>query len=476
MQENLSDEKFSPDFRDFLKTSARPFLLIILLAFAVRIVFITVFPLHTGDGDTQFRYLPTALNILQGNGYSIDQSPPYRTSEACVPFYPLFLAGVFAIFGQNHFAVALIQVFIDIATCLLVAFVSFKFAPLNLKKSAALVSLAVYGLFSWFTLIWVSRLLTETIALFLTVSVVAFCIIGIEKTGYAKYAWLGAAGFVCGIAILTRPDSVLLLGGVLIFLGFRFLIERSRAVFISILSFCLAVAFALSPWVVHNYVNLGRFQPLASEWGWAQPGFMPTGYLHWIRTWMIDETYFWYVFHQAFTQGDTPFETAKMPDSMFDSAEERERVTRLMDEYNQTFYFTPEIDRGFRQIAEERIERAPLRFFVVLPVQRITSLWVTGFATSNYRSLILRILSVLPILIGGVAAFVIWGRHSDTGQLLISIILTRTLFLGYHYAPETRYIVEAYPLMIASCGVTAAFVWLLLQERLKAKYSYPLRS
>jgi len=40
------------------------------------------------------------------------------------------------------------------------------------------------------------------------------------------------------------------------------------------------------------------------------------------------------------------------------------------------------------------------------------------------------------------------------------IVLTRTIFVAYFYAPETRYIVEAYPPMIAACGITAAAFWL----------------
>jgi hypothetical protein len=49
--------------------------------------------------------------------------------------------------------------------------------------------------------------------------------------------------------------------------------------------------------------------------------------------------------------------------------------------------------------------------------------------------------------------------------LFITII--RTIFLAYHYAPETRYIVEVYPLMIAACGISVAAIWLGILRRFK---------
>jgi hypothetical protein len=49
----------------------------------------------------------------------------------------------------------------------------------------------------------------------------------------------------------------------------------------------------------------------------------------------------------------------------------------------------------------------------------------------------------------------------------LSIIIIRTIFLAYHYAPETRYIVEVYPAMIAACGVSIAAMWLGILRRFK---------
>ena len=61
------------------------------------------------------------------------------------------------------------------------------------------------------------------------------------------------------------------------------------------------------------------------------------------------------------------------------------------------------------------------------------------------------------------------GRNQLLIQLLVLVVLTRTLFLGYHYGPEARYIVEAYPAMIAACGVTGAALWRTLTRSLPGR-------
>jgi len=468
MQKFAADVTSEYKFRAFLKSYRLPIGAVFLLAVFLRLMFWVIFPPNLTSGDAGLRYLPTAVNILNGNGFSLDTMPPFQPSEACVPLYPLFVAAVYAVFGVEPFAVVAIQIILDLFTCLLVGFVSFNLAPAQLKKLSAFLSLMIYGVFSWYTLYWTGRLVTETLAIFLTMLTIALCVSAMKNGRRSLLLWF-AAGASCGLAILTRPDSVLLAAAVVLFVSISLLIRRSWKQTFSILSFCLAAALTLAPWIVRNYLAFNKFQPLASEWAFPEGGFMPTNYLYWIKTWMIDETYFEAVFAQAFLPGTKPFEPEKLPDDIFDSVEERQRVTAVMEKYNQTLYFTPEIDDEFRLISDERVKRSPLRFFVTLPLKRTASLLTTGFATrpQHNKMLIIRILSVLPIIIGGIAGFILCFRQSSLAVFLLSIIFIRTIFLAYHYAPETRYIVEVYPAMIAACGVSAALLWFGILRRFK---------
>ena len=60
-------------------------------------------------------YERLALNMLQGNGYSLAQASPYDPNSTMVPGYPLFIAGIYAVFGQSPYAVVIIQVILSLA-------------------------------------------------------------------------------------------------------------------------------------------------------------------------------------------------------------------------------------------------------------------------------------------------------------------------------------------------------------------------
>ena len=440
-------------FVAFLRARLPAVLAILLLALAVRVGFVVAFP----DPLEETRYRPIAVNILEGHGFSSDASAPYRPSEAAAPAYPLFIAAVYAVFGRSVYALTLSQAFLDIATCLLVAFVSFSVAPVRLKSSAALWALLIYGVFSWPTIVWVARIYAETLTLFFTT--VAFALCALATRNSPRY-WFGA-GIACGLAILTRPDSVLLVIAIVFFLLIQNVREHQPRVASSLVPFCLAVGLALAPWVLRNYVSLGKFQSLASEYGQPQDAYFPTGYLWWVRTWIKDETQFDYAFNPAWFPDSTFIDPEQLPPGTYDSAEERGQLVNLITRFNQARLITPDVDQEFRELAYERIKRNPLRFFVLLPLYRAASMWLSGFSTSHAQPymLILRVLSVLPIHVGGVLGVMFMWRRHPLAMLLALIALVRTAFLSYHYAPETRYMAEVYPMMIAACGVTAALAW-----------------
>ncbi len=460
MQESLEREGSArQSFVTFLRARLSIVLPILLLALAVRAGFVVAFP----DPLDETRYRPIAVNVLEGNGFSSDASAPYQPSEAAAPAYPVFIAAVYSVFGRSAYGLTLSQAFLDMATCLLVAFVSFSLAPARLKSSAALWALTIYGVFAWPAFVWVARVYAETLTLFFTTAAIALCAPA-TRNGSRYWLWVGLA---CGLAILTRPDSVLLLVAIGLFLLIQLARERQWRVASSLACFCLAIGLTLVPWVMRNYVSLGKFQPLASEYGQTRDAYFPAGYLWWVRTWIKDETYFDYAFNPAWFPESTFFDPERLPPGTYDSEEERVRLAALIARFNQTRFITPDMDQEFRELAYERIKRAPVRFFVLLPFYRAASMWLTGFSTSHTKPhlLILRVLSVLPIHFGGVLGLALIWRRRPLAMLLALVVLVRTIFMAYHYAPETRYMAEIYPPMIAACGVAAAFAWSWILNR-----------
>lgn len=451
MADNKSPESTAQaSFREFLHAYRRSILIILLLAFALRIVLAIGFPREAGD---EKRYTVPAINMLAGHGFSSDVREPILPSEHTVPLYPVFIATVYAVFGQSNSAVMVAQSAIDLITCLLVAFISFSLAPARLRIPAAFMGLIIYGFLCWFTVSWTRYILAETLASFLTMLAVSVSIMSLRSE---RWRWL-LVGFICGVALLVRADSVLLVAAFGLFLLIQIARLRTSKSVVNLLLFCAAIPLVLAPWIARNYIAFGKFQPLSSPVGMPHGEYVPQGYLLWIRTWMTDTTHY-RAFLPVLSPGSRTFDPHQLPDEAFDNAEERERVLLLIDRYNETGRFTPEMNDEFRAIANARIKRAPIRFFVWLPIQRMAGMWLTGFATTNPFHRFLRIALVLPILIGGMVGFAFLTQNSRLVQLLLAIILTRTLFFGFLNSSE-HYIVEAYPPVIAACGVTCAVLW-----------------
>ena len=135
-------------------------------------------------------------------------------------------------------------------------------------------------------------------------------------------------GLICGVALLTRADAVLLVLAFGLFLSLQIVRQRSAKSVMSLLLFCSTIPLVLAPWIVRNYVAFGKFQPLASATGRPHGEYVPNGYIRWLGTWMTDQTY--YKAYEPFLYpGLRTFDPHELPDDTFDSAEERERVFQL---------------------------------------------------------------------------------------------------------------------------------------------------
>jgi 4-amino-4-deoxy-L-arabinose transferase-like glycosyltransferase len=459
MTNNVRNGSVSPtpaSFTKFLSAHRYSLLAILCLAFAWRLFLVIGFPHNAFD---EIRYTAPAANIVAGRGFTSDVHAPFLPSEHTVPLYPFFIAGIYALAGENNSAVRIFQAAIDTVTCLLVAFVAFNLAPARMKKAAAFLGLIISGFLCWFTVFWTRYILTETLAIFLTM--LAVCL-GVWAARGPSRRWL-LVGAVCGFALLTRADSILLVFSFILLLVLATIRRPARATIINLLLFCVAIPVVLAPWIARNYLVFGKFQPLANAYGRPHGEYVPAGYIMWTRTWMVDETNY-HAGDLVFDPGNRQFDPLKLPDYVFDSPAEREQVRQLIVKYNETGEMTPELSDQFGALANARITRAPLRFYLWLPLKRAVSMWLTGFVTTDRLHMFARILLVLPIIIGGVVGFVMVFRGQSLAHLLLLIIAVRTIFFSY-FAGEARYIVEAYPPLMAACAVTAAALWCYLTAR-----------
>jgi 4-amino-4-deoxy-L-arabinose transferase-like glycosyltransferase len=142
--------------RELLRKYSRFFLIATIAAVALRLLFIFRFPGVTSDS---FVYGDIAKNWLQHGIYGLSGVNEVSPTYIRLPGYPAFLAAVFAIFGMEHYrAVLVLQMFIDIGTCFLVA----DLARRLISPRAAQVAFLLTALCP-FLANYVANALTETL-------------------------------------------------------------------------------------------------------------------------------------------------------------------------------------------------------------------------------------------------------------------------------------------------------------------------
>jgi 4-amino-4-deoxy-L-arabinose transferase-like glycosyltransferase len=339
------------------------YVLLILLAFSFRLFIALRLP--NDEPDDGRVYSQIARNVLEQHVYSHDSQPPYAPSLIRLPGYPVFLVGIYTVFGVgNNTAVRVVHAVIDTATCVLIALVAFewtndeerkhevsrkgakaqsknlgfnnRFAPLRLCGSlalyhrAALIALALAAVCP-FTAIYVATILTEVFTNFLAAAMVLATTFAFKATTRKRaLIWWIVTGLFAGLAVLFRPDSGLFaaaIGCTLILSSLRQL--RKAVLFAAV--FSIAFCLVLVPWTIRNQRVFHVFQPLAPAHAEMPGEFVPRGYLLWVRTWLDDERY---VAPALWAMDTRRISIEEFPDSAFDSDEERDRVAALLHKYN----------------------------------------------------------------------------------------------------------------------------------------------
>jgi 4-amino-4-deoxy-L-arabinose transferase-like glycosyltransferase len=450
--------------RQLVRQHLRFFLWVTLAALGLRLFFLFRFPAITSDS---FVYGDIAKNWLQHGIYGLSGTDEISPTYIRLPGYPAFLAAVFAVFGMEHYrAVLVLQIFVDTATCFLMA----DMARRLVSPRAARAARAAFLLAALcpFLASYAAAALTETLEIFFTVLAFDCAVAGLETLDQPRLRpWLGC-GLAVGAAILLRPDGGLLLITIELYLAFlwvRAWRDQARAsrprpnVRSHLLQVALLVAlFSLAPlvpWAWRNVHTMHRLELLAPRYANEEDEFVPAGFNRWVKTWMADyasvEEIYWPV------PGDT-VDAGKLPDRAFDSETQRQQTEDLIAGYNQVLHVTPELDARFAALASQRIRHAPLRYYLGLPLARIADMWLrprTETLPSDTRwwefnddpkwSALAVGLGIINLLyLGAALAGLLRSQWTVPLGLLLAFVLLRSVFLGTLENPEPRYTMEAY--------------------------------
>jgi hypothetical protein len=394
-------------------------LLALLAGGALRLWFIHAFPQIQGD---TLLYGDIAKNWLTHGIYGRTVHGVVAPTLVRLPGYPALLAACFAVFGMEHYyAMMYLQVVIDLASCLLIA----AFVQKVCGVRAAWVALWL-AVICPFTANYVAMPLTETPSIF-CVALGLYAFVRAVKSPH--WTWMALLAFAWSYAALLRPDGVLL--GV--------------AFFPALLPFVA--------WAARNASTLHVFQPLAPRSA-TDPGEpLATGFQRWTKTWLVDfaSTYeiYWNV------PGDD-IDIHLLPTRAIDAP-----GLAVIAQYNQSDALTPAIDAEFAGLAASRIRANPIRYYVTLPLLRLADMWLRPrvemlnielrwwqyrFHRAETRISYAYGALNLAYLVAALVGVFCWPRYAAP---MLAYILLRSLLLLTIEAPEPRYTLECFPMVIA---------------------------
>lgn len=425
------------------------------------------------NGDSLI-YGGIAKNLLLHGRYALTlaNGDTYQTLIR-LPGYPLFLAACFRLFGmENYYAAVCVQIGQELAGCLLLAGFVLRAAravrpgDAAFARRAALATLWLAALCP-FTAAYAALPLAEAPTLFsLALAMWAMARFR-ERPGWASALW-----FTLGVtwAALLRPDGALAAAAFVpvILMAFRGT-SRGAAAKPPLRIAIICVLLALAPfaaWTWRNWRSFHVFQPLAPRLA-IDPG-EPTypGWESWVRTWSLDFASTYQIYWNV--PGDR-LEVAALPERAFDSPRQYAATAALAREYNtHGKRLTPEIDAGFATLARQRIAADPLRYSVWLPLGRLADMWLRPRVESlpidldwwNYRrhhmdTVFSWFYAGLNAVYLVLAAVGLWLRPRYWQALLAYVLLRSALLLAIQ-APETRYTIECFPMLLALGGVALA--------------------
>ena len=451
--------------RSALTRGAWPYwsvLLALMAGFALRLFFILVYPEY--DGDTGV-YGTIAKNMIVNHAYALDK--PFHLTLIRLPGYPMFLAMIFKVFGMDNYnAVRRVQMFVDIASCLLIA----GFVRDHVSRRAAGWALWLAA-FCPFTADYTAVPLTETNSIFciaLGLFAAGRLITGIRAESRIHWAWLALTAVGLSCATLFRPDGVLLPLAVLPGIWWYTRHCGTRASSRATLICALLAMLPLAPWTIRNYRAFHVFQPLAPRYA-NDPDEDPLpGYIRWTKTWLVE-----YVSSpDVYWRGDdVAIDIHMLPSRAFDSAEEYRQTDQLISDYNEDTTITPELDARFATLAQQRISRHPLRYYLLLPVARLadmalrprTELLSDALPTRWWEwrdhpagSLLAFSYGLLNTSLLAVAAIGFARKRVPFAGMLMAYMILRCALLLTMENADPRYTLEWFPILIVAAAVAFA--------------------
>ncbi|HKO45923.1 MAG TPA: glycosyltransferase family 39 protein [Pyrinomonadaceae bacterium] len=423
---------------DNSRLAVRDLVCVFALALAIRLIFVIFYQWAPEDA---IGYDALASNLLAGNGFSWDLTPPYYPNLFRTPVYPVFLASIYAVAGHHDTVVYLVQAVIGSATCCLTYLIARRYWDRRVALIAGLLS-ATYLHAAYF----VSAKLTETVFTFLMCGAIYFVIVALQKQNWRLMV---AAGLAMGLAILCRPEAMLF---PLILLPLLLVPRHSRLARLKLASVLVIATFViLVPWFIRNSQVSGRRMGLVSH----GPGLI---------FWQTTLPYFnWNTF-------------------VYGPGSEHDPLVRTLTTEQLTFNQAADLEPAFWRAGFENILRDP-KAYLLRRVREYPHFWISGgsyllgrhnrsfgeaVAQRRYPLILVKlflifVIDLFPLMLGLTGVFISWGRLWELLPLWAPILYVAVFRLPFDYTP--RYTLPLHPYVLTFAAVGAVFLWTKFSKR-----------
>ncbi len=198
-------------------------------------------------------YLILARDIYNGGAYEIAGTRAYWP-----PGYPLYLTGVFMIFGDSARAILISNLVLYVITI----FAAYKLTLRLFGASSASIAVVILAL--WPNHIMMAgQAMKEYLLLPLLLLTVHCWAIATRPNG-AGIHFAAAGGILFGLMVLVQPSMNLL---AIPLMALLFWVKPKLHTLGALAVFCIALAVPLTPWVVRNYLIFDALVPLTTSGG-----------------------------------------------------------------------------------------------------------------------------------------------------------------------------------------------------------------
>ncbi len=382
-------------------------MIIFLFAFFIRLITV-VLAWHYGSLQV-WEYEIIADNILNGTGYQFEHLGVIHHVFG-PPLYSFLTSLVYFITSHNQLALAVIQAFLSSLACIFI----FKIGCRLFDAKTALLAFLMTALHPGL-IIYATKLHAFNVDMPLLILVVMLLFKAYDRMSIAYFSLFGA---VFGLCLLSRSTVFLFLFMAFILLLFRSNQKKRLASYFALSS--IIALLVVSPWLVRNYMLLGRsvFIQKAGEVFWRGNNPNATG--------------------TAYASDDRP---------MIDSAPE---------EFIRKIYTSGEVeqDRLFWNAAFEFIKRNPIRFIELTAKKFYYFWWFSPYSGVLYPVLYLSVYKILYLVIiflaipGTIFALNSGEKKSIEGTyLLMLFFFTISLSQSFFYV-EGRHRLAIEPLLL----------------------------